>query len=87
MFEQIEFSQVKENVVDLIARQWALVTAGDEKACNTMTVSWGAVGELWGVDTATVYIRPQRYTDQFISTMLWTRHGSPQGLKMPSLRI
>ena len=68
MFEQIEFSQVKENVVDLIARQWALVTAGDEKACNTMTVSWGAVGELWGVDTATVYIRPQRYTEQFIDS-------------------
>ena len=51
-----------------IARQWALVTAGDEKACNTMTVSWGAVGELWGVDTATVYIRPQRYTEQFIDS-------------------
>ena len=61
MFKEIEFSEVKENVVDLIAKQWALVTAGDKDGYNTMTVSWGAVGELWGVDTATVYIRPQRY--------------------------
>ena len=66
MFKEIEFSEVKENVVDLIAKQWALVTAGDKDGYNTMTVSWGAVGELWGVDTATVYIRPQRYTDEFI---------------------
>ena len=29
MFKEIEFSEVKENVVDLIAKQWALVTAGD----------------------------------------------------------
>lgn len=65
MFEEIKFTDVKENVVDLIAKQWALVTAGNESAYNTMTVSWGSVGELWGLDTATVYIRPQRYTEQF----------------------
>ena len=46
MFEEIKFSDVKENVVDLISRQWALVTAGDKDAYNTMTVSWGAVGNL-----------------------------------------
>ena len=44
MFKEIEFSEVKENVVDLIAKQWALVTAGDKGGYNTMTVSWGAVG-------------------------------------------
>ena len=67
MFEEIKFTDVKENVVDLIAKQWALVTAGNESAYNTMTVSWGSVGELWGLDTATVYIRPQRYTEQFMN--------------------
>ena len=30
-----------------------------------MTVSWGAMGELWGKDSVTVYIRPQRYTEGF----------------------
>jgi flavin reductase (DIM6/NTAB) family NADH-FMN oxidoreductase RutF len=33
-----------------------------------MTVSWGAVGELWGKDMATVYIRPQRYTEEFLNS-------------------
>jgi flavin reductase (DIM6/NTAB) family NADH-FMN oxidoreductase RutF len=68
MFKEIEFTDVKENVVDLLKNQWALVTAGDSTGCNTMTVSWGAVGELWGVDTATIYIRPQRYTEEFLNS-------------------
>lgn len=68
MLKEISASEVKENFVDLIAHQWALVTAGDEKKYNTMTVSWGAVGELWGKDCATIYIRPQRYTKEFLDT-------------------
>lgn len=68
MFKEINFRDVKENVVSLIADQWALVTAGDENGYNTMTVSWGAVGELWGKDMATVYIRPQRYTEEFLDS-------------------
>lgn len=66
MFKEIEFTDVKENVVDLLKNRWGLVTAGNESGYNTMTVSWGAVGELWGTDMATVYIRPQRYTEEFL---------------------
>ena len=47
MFKEIAFTDVKENVVDLLKNQWALVTAGDKNGFNPMTVSWGAVGELW----------------------------------------
>ncbi len=67
MFREVEFSQVKNNVVDLLKNNWGLVTAGDRNGCNTMTVSWGAIGELWGKDMATVYIRPQRYTEEFLN--------------------
>lgn len=66
MFNQIEFAQVKDNAVDLIKNQWGLVCAGNEDDYNMMTVSWGAVGELWGMDMVTVYIRPERYTDKFV---------------------
>ena len=31
-----------------------------------MTVSWGAMGVLWGKNTVTIYIRPQRYTHEFL---------------------
>lgn len=67
MFKEVEFTQVSENAVDLFKNRWALVTAGDGEKFNTMTVSWGAVGELWGKDMATIYIRPQRYTEEFLN--------------------
>ena len=50
----------------LTGDQWMLSTAGTAEACNTMTASWGALGVLWGAPMATVYIRPQRYTKEFV---------------------
>ena len=67
MFKEINIKEVKENVVDLLDKQWGLVTAGTADGFNTMTVSWGAIGELWGKDMATIYIRPQRYTEEFLN--------------------
>ena len=68
MFKEIKATEIKENGIDLLANQWGLVTAGTEAGYNTMTVSWGAIGELWGRDCATIYIRPQRYTREFIDS-------------------
>jgi flavin reductase (DIM6/NTAB) family NADH-FMN oxidoreductase RutF len=49
---------------------WALVTAGDAAGSggdwNTMTVSWGGLGELWGMPVAFIFIRPQRRTREFV---------------------
>ena len=44
----------------------ALVTAGDRTRCNTMTVSWCQVGQLWSHPACTIYVRPERYTYEFI---------------------
>ena len=44
---------------------WALVTAGTPDNFNTMTISWGGMGTLWGKPVATVYIRTSRYTHEF----------------------
>lgn len=65
-FREIDAKSVKENFIKLIADDWALVTAGDEAAHNTMTVSWGGVGELWRKDVTFIFIRPQRHTLQFV---------------------
>ncbi len=48
-------------------KQWALVTAGTPEDFNTMTVSWGGLGTLWGKDVATVYIKPLRYTYHYMN--------------------
>ena len=67
MFKEIKATDIKENIVDLLKNNWGLVTAGDSEKYNMMTVSWGAMGELWGKDSVTVYIRPQRYTEEFMN--------------------
>ena len=66
MFEKIDPKALDQNVFSLIGDQWMLITAGTKEACNTMTASWGGLGVLWGKPVATVYIRPQRYTLEFV---------------------
>ena len=66
MKELANIKEVKENLVKLISEDWALVSAGDKEKSNTMTISWGAVGELWGKDVVFAFIRPQRYTKEFM---------------------
>lgn len=65
-FKRIDIRQIKESAVHMIADDWALVTAGTQDGFNTMTVSWGGLGEIWGKDAAFIFIRPQRYTFGFL---------------------
>ena len=44
----------------------ALLTAGTADRCNTMTIGWCQAGRLWSLQTCTVYVRPERYTSQFM---------------------
>ena len=56
----------KEDALNLIGKQWMLVTAGTSEKFNTMTASWGGLGWLWNKPVAFVFIRPERYTHGFI---------------------
>ena len=47
-------------------KDWALVTSGDKRNFNTMTISWGSMGTIWNRDVITIYIRPDRYTWEFL---------------------
>ena len=58
----------KENPFQLIGKDWMLVTAGNEFGYNTMTASWGGVGWLWNKPVAFIFIRPERYTHDFLET-------------------
>lgn len=44
----------------------ALLTAGTAERCNTMTIGWCQAGRLWNLQTCTVYVRPERYTYDFM---------------------
>ncbi|MBO5859232.1 MAG: flavin reductase [Clostridia bacterium] len=64
--KEINIREIKKSAVELISDGWGLVTAGNEEKFNTMTVSWGGLGEIWGKDAVFIFIRPQRYTYEFI---------------------
>ena len=66
MFKEMDIRETGQSAVKMISDDWALVTAGDENKWNTMTISWGGLGELWGEDVAFVFIRPHRYTYEFV---------------------
>ena len=66
MFQKVDPKGLKLNPFSAIGDQWMLITAGTPERCNTMTASWGGVGILWGAPMATCYVRPQRYTNQFM---------------------
>ena len=66
MLHNIDPKQITKNPFAMIGDQWMLITAGDGENCNTMTASWGGLGVLWNKPVATAYIRPQRYTKEFL---------------------
>ena len=59
-------TEIKENPIELFDQKWALVTAGVPGDVNTMTISWGSLGELWGRSVVTVYVSSSRYTHEFM---------------------
>ncbi len=48
--------------------QWGVVTAGTKEKFNSMTISWGSMGTIWGKPMITVFIRPTRYTYEFVNS-------------------
>ncbi len=50
----------------MLHEQWMLITAGSAEKLGTMTAGWGGFGYIWGFPSATCYIRPQRYTKEFV---------------------
>ena len=65
-FHEISPLDITDNFIRAIGQEWMLITAGDASRCNTMTASWGFVGQIWGHPAAMVVIRPTRHTRQFV---------------------
>ena len=66
MLHSVDPKALNGNVFSLIGDKWMLITAGTGERCNTMTAAWGGLGVIWGAPAATCYIRPQRYTKEFV---------------------
>jgi len=63
---EITTKEYQDNLFEVMKSQWALLTAGTMDKYNTMTIGWLTAGIIWGKDVVTCYVRPSRYTYQFI---------------------
>lgn len=65
-YRPVKPKELNENAIKLIGDRWMLVTAGDTSKFNTMTASWGCMGYLWNKPVVFIFVRPQRYTFEFL---------------------
>ena len=67
-FLPLELEAFADNVFKLISKDWMLITAGPKTHFNTMTANWGGLGYLWKRSVCFCFVRPQRYTYQFMES-------------------
>ena len=65
-YKEINPKNLNESTFKLIGSDWMLITAAKDETVNTMTASWGGLGVLWNKNVAYIFIRPQRYTKEFV---------------------
>ncbi len=65
-FKEIAPQDINESAFKLIGKDWMLITAGEIDSFNTMTASWGGLGEIWFKPACFCVIRPQRHTFDFM---------------------
>ena len=65
-FIELDPSEITGNVFDRIGKEWMLITAGKPEKYNTMTASWGGLGVLWNANVSFAFVRPSRYTFEFL---------------------
>jgi len=65
-FKKPDLNMIDENVFKLIGEDWMLITSGNKDSFNTMTASWGGMGILWNRPVSYIFVRPTRYTYEFI---------------------
>lgn len=60
--------ELRTNPFTFFTGHGLLVAAGDKTSSNAMTIGWGALGNLWGEDraTVTVFVAPKRHTFTFM---------------------
>ena len=62
----MDFNEKLNLSMEYLHKQGAFLTAKVDDKVNTMTISWGSVGFMWGKPVFMALIRPQRYTNEFI---------------------
>lgn len=67
----MNFRDKAYEVFNMFDKQWALATAGTIDDFDGCTIGWGSLGDVWGGVSsgrliATIYVRPDRYTWNYL---------------------
>ena len=65
--KEISANNFEKSAFEMIGKDWMLLTAGNENKYNTMTASWGGLGVLWNKNVVFAFVRPQRFTFDFMN--------------------
>ena len=65
-YTTIKAEELNKNVFNMIGNEWMLICAENNDTFNAMTASWGGMGVIWRKNVAFVFVRPQRYTYEFL---------------------
>lgn len=57
---------INELKIDELIKEGCLLTTGNIDSFNTMTIGWGMIGTIWRKKTFIVYVKPCRYTYDFM---------------------
>jgi flavin reductase (DIM6/NTAB) family NADH-FMN oxidoreductase RutF len=66
--EEIKAGELRINAINQWDKNWFLLTSGSfiERKFNSMTISWGSMGVMWGKPFVQVVVRPSRHTFSFM---------------------
>ncbi len=65
MNEKVNVFDYTKEIIDALAKGVLITTKADDKV-NSMVVSWGGIGIVWGKPVFTIYIRENRYTRELL---------------------
>ena len=61
----MKLTEADFNFAKMVSKSGLLTATKPDGSVNTMTVSWGGSGILWGREVCFVFVRPERYTFEF----------------------
>lgn len=65
MLKEVNIKDIQNFFPTELEQQWALITAGNENDCNTMTINWGGIGYLWRKNVFFAFVRKTRHTFKY----------------------
>lgn len=61
-WQNIKPEELETRPIDLIDNQWLALSTGNQAEANSMTISWGCIGELWSKPVFIVFVSEDRFT-------------------------